>query len=58
MNDETIEFEVGSGNVYADLGFPDAEEMLVKAQLTFKIGEIIKARRWIENKMKEGKFVC
>lgn len=31
MNDETIQFEVGSGNVYADLGFPDAEEMLRKA---------------------------
>jgi len=23
--------EKGSGNVYADLGFPDAEEMFVKA---------------------------
>ncbi len=53
MNDETIEFEVGSGNVYADLGFPDAEEMLVKAQLTFKIGEIIKARRWSQQKAAE-----
>lgn len=51
MNDETIEFEVGSGNVYADLGFPDAEEMLVKAQLTFKIGEIIKARRWSQQRL-------
>jgi len=46
MNDETIQFEVGSGNVYADLGFPDAEEMLRKAQLTTEIGKIIKARRW------------
>ncbi len=53
MNDEMIEFEVGSGNVYADLGFPDAEEMLVKAQLTFKIGEIIKARRWSQQKAAE-----
>ena len=23
----------GSGNVYRDLGYPDADEMLVKAQL-------------------------
>jgi len=33
-----------SGNVYADLGFPDAEEMLVKAELAQKISGII-ARR-------------
>ena len=43
MNDKTIEFDVGSGNVYVDLDFPDADEMLVKAQLAAKIGEIIKA---------------
>ena len=35
----------GSANVYADLGLPDAEEMLVKAQLATKIAEIIKQRR-------------
>jgi predicted XRE-type DNA-binding protein len=40
-----MEFEQGSANVYADLGFADAEEMLVKAQLATKIGEIIKRRR-------------
>jgi len=37
--------EEGSANVYADLGLADAEEMLVKAQLASKIGEIIKRRR-------------
>mgnify|MGYP003438783466 CR=1 FL=1 len=37
--------EKGSGNVYADLGMPDAEEMLVKAQLSTKIAEIIKLRK-------------
>ena len=39
-----IEIEKGSGNVYAHLGIPRADEMLVKAQLAMKIGEIIKAR--------------
>jgi len=34
----------GSRNVYADLGYPDAEEMLVKAQLVSKIAEIIQRR--------------
>jgi len=43
--DAAIEIERGSTNVYADLGRPDAEEMLVKAQLASRIGEIIKRRR-------------
>jgi len=37
--------EKGSLNVYADLGMADAEEMLVKAQLATKIGEIIRLRK-------------
>lgn len=37
--------EHGSTNVYADLGMANAEEMLVKAQLTTKIAEIIKRRK-------------
>ena len=39
-----IEIEEGSGNVYADLGSRDANEMLVKARLATKIREIIKHR--------------
>jgi predicted XRE-type DNA-binding protein len=35
----------GSMNVYADLGVASADEMLVKAQLATKIGEIIKVRK-------------
>ena len=37
--------ERGSTNVYADLGLDNAEEMLVKAQLATKIGDIIKRRK-------------
>jgi predicted XRE-type DNA-binding protein len=33
-------------NVYAQLGFPDAAEMLVKAQLMAKIAEILRKRGW------------
>ncbi|SDL22399.1 Predicted DNA-binding protein, contains XRE-type HTH domain [Modicisalibacter muralis] len=40
-----IEIEQGSTNVYADIGFPDADEMFIKAQLVTKIGDIIKQRR-------------
>lgn len=43
--DDVSEIEAGSANVYADLGRPDADEMLVKAQLASRIGEVIKRRR-------------
>jgi len=33
-------------NVFAQLGFPDAEEMLVKAQLVTRIAEILRKRGW------------
>src|SRR5437667_9650304 len=33
--------EPSSGNVYADLGFADAEERLLKAELAVKIAELI-----------------
>jgi predicted XRE-type DNA-binding protein len=39
------DYEVGSGNVFKDIGMPNAEEHLVKAQLVFKIDAILKQRR-------------
>lgn len=49
MKDESTDqgettVEVGSGNVFADLGFPDAEEMLVKARLVHEIDRIVTSR--------------
>lgn len=32
----------GSGNVFADLGFPDAETLLLKAQIVSTIGDLIR----------------
>ena len=37
--------EHGSTNVYADLGMANAEEMLIKAQLATKIGDIVRRRK-------------
>ncbi|WP_375642796.1 MULTISPECIES: helix-turn-helix domain-containing protein, partial [unclassified Bartonella] len=34
----------GSSNVYADLGFSDSREMLIKAQLAHKISQILKEK--------------
>ena len=38
-------YEIGSRNVFKDIGVPHAEEHFVKAQLVFKIDTIMKKRR-------------
>lgn len=65
-----IPIEQGSGNVYADLGYPDAEEMLVKGELVHQIQQAIDSQgltlqqgaekinveeAWLSN-MLDGKF--
>ncbi|CAN5653533.1 hypothetical protein BH09CHL1_BH09CHL1_34190 [soil metagenome] len=42
MDDERV--IESSGNVYADFGFPDADEMLIKARLALQINTIIESR--------------
>lgn len=42
-NGRTV-IERGSGNVFADLGLPNPEQELLKAQLTLEIHRIVKAR--------------
>jgi predicted XRE-type DNA-binding protein len=39
-----IEFELSSGNVFADIGFDNAEEMLLKSELVRQINKTIKER--------------
>ncbi|MGH8677362.1 MAG: helix-turn-helix domain-containing protein [Burkholderiales bacterium] len=39
-----VEIHKGSRNVYADLGYADAEEMLIKAKLVSKISEIVRSK--------------
>lgn len=41
--------EKSSGNIYADLGFDDADEMVVKAQLARQISIIINERQWTQS---------
>jgi predicted XRE-type DNA-binding protein len=40
-----IQVEEGSGNVFADIGLPNPEERLTKADLAIRISEVIRARR-------------
>ena len=35
---------VGSGNVFADLGLPDSDELLVKAELLHQVNQLIECR--------------
>lgn len=41
---EGIEVEVGSGNLWADIGRPDAEEAYARAQLMAKLTGLIRER--------------
>lgn len=54
MNEERVTFEEGSGNVFADLGFPDAEERYAKALLSLLIEQTIKARGWTQQQTAEA----
>jgi len=39
---KNIEFEVSSGNVFRDLGFPDAEALKIKSGLAIEITRVIR----------------
>jgi len=39
-----IKFDVGSGNIFADLGLPDAETHFLKAQIVAEIYRLTKER--------------
>lgn len=43
--EEVTVIEAGSGNVFADLGFPDAAEHQVKARLVLAISQALKAKK-------------
>ena len=44
MKTKKMKIERGSGNVFADLGCPDAETHLLKAELVTRIDKIIRQR--------------
>jgi predicted XRE-type DNA-binding protein len=43
-----VSVEEGSDNVFADLGLPNADELLAKAQLGRAIRQIIRSREWTQ----------
>jgi len=42
-----IAHEVSSGNIFADLGYPDAEERLAKVDLAIQINSLIRQKKLI-----------
>ena len=47
---EKIEHEIGSRNVFSDLGFENAEEELLKSDLTAEVAYIIKKKKLTQTK--------
>jgi predicted XRE-type DNA-binding protein len=47
---EQIEIEASGGNVFEDLGLPDASDLLVKAELARGIGNIVKDKNWTQRR--------
>lgn len=45
--------EIGSGNVFKDLGYKDHEEALTKAKVAVKINQIIKKRGYTQKQAAE-----
>jgi predicted XRE-type DNA-binding protein len=48
LAEEDITFEVGSSNVFADLGLEDADQLLVKADFVVAILREIRVKRWTQ----------
>jgi len=42
---KTIEFEEGSGNVFADLGLKEADQLLARSQIGFHVFKILKDKK-------------
>ena len=45
---EATDYEIGSGNVFADMGLPNPEERLVKARLARLINKAIQTQGWTQ----------
>ena len=43
--------EMSSGNIFADLALPNAEELLLKARIVSEIGDVMKWRKLTQSKV-------
>jgi predicted XRE-type DNA-binding protein len=52
-NQKSIEFEISSGNVFADLGLEDADQLLARAQIGFHVFRILEGKRLRQREIAE-----
>ena len=45
MAKKRVEIEVGTGNVFADLGYADAKERTLKVELALEVNRVLKQRK-------------
>jgi predicted XRE-type DNA-binding protein len=45
LSSKSQDYEISSGNVFKDLGLSEAPELLAKARLAHRIGQLIEKRR-------------
>ncbi len=50
---EPVEYSESSGNVFADLGLPDAEERLLKSQIAVQIRLLVEQKGWTQAQVAE-----
>lgn len=50
MARKRTEVEAGSGNVFADLGYPDAKERTLKVELALQVNRILQERALSQDK--------
>ena len=50
MAKKRIKVEVGSANVFADLGFPDAKELKLKVRLAVEVKRVLEERQLSQDK--------
>ena len=48
-----VKHTIGSGNIFADLELPNADEELLKSNLAIEIGRIIKNKGWTQKQAAE-----
>ena len=53
MSDDDFRIEESSGNVFADIGLPNADERLTKADLAMQISDVIRSRKLNQAKAAE-----
>jgi predicted XRE-type DNA-binding protein len=52
-NRKSIEFEISSGNVFADLGLEDTDQLLARAQIGFHVFRILEGKRLRQREIAE-----